>query len=181
MHKQSDTQRYRPVQIQCTIFESDSNLLWFCQINGALGKAHPLVDVDYLALDTESGRCTAQIILFRIASCRRRLIGISIPETVIVVETRIVPDYGWPHVLMVTAGVEKTIDTGALQQLSDPEKNVKLKNHTGGPGPDAVSRTIDGIAKKLDGHKNWLDKALSGIQKAKDKLEGIKRDIINGE
>ena len=76
------------------------------------------------------------------------------------------------------AGIEKALDTETLRQLCEPERNVRLKNHIGGPAPEAVSKTINGIVKKLEGHKNWLNETSSRLERAKDKIEEIKNEIL---
>jgi len=76
------------------------------------------------------------------------------------------------------AKVEKSMDAETLHQLCEPERNVKLKNHVGGPGPEAVFRNIEGINAKLNIHKDWINGAFDRIQKAKDKIEEIKKEII---
>lgn len=77
------------------------------------------------------------------------------------------------------AGVDGTLDAEIFHQLSMPERNVRLKNHIGGPAPEAVSKTMDAIAKTIGGHKEWLASAVGGIQEAKRELEEIKKDILS--
>ena len=76
------------------------------------------------------------------------------------------------------AGVDGTLDAETFHQLSMPERNVRLKNHIGGPAPEAVSKTMGAIAKTIEGHKEWLASAVGGIQEAKKELEEIKKDIL---
>jgi argininosuccinate lyase len=76
------------------------------------------------------------------------------------------------------AGLDNALDSEALDQLSIPERNVRLKDHIGGPAPKAVSKTIDSIKGKIHRHKAWLNSAIERVQKAKDELEEIKREIL---
>lgn len=73
-----------------------------------------------------------------------------------------------------------TIDLKDFKQLSDPGMNIKLKNHIGGPAPDAVSKVIENINQKLQKHKNWLSESIEKINKAKEEIEKIKDNIISG-
>jgi len=76
------------------------------------------------------------------------------------------------------AGIDNALDAKILRQLNTPESNVKLKNHTGGPAPEAVSKTINSIAAKLEAHKDWLTSATIRIEKAREELAEIRTDII---
>lgn len=78
------------------------------------------------------------------------------------------------------ADINEEIDPKDFEQLSNPEMNVKLKNHIGGPAPDAVSKVIDNINRKLQKHKEWLSKSIEKINKAKEEIERIKNNIILG-
>ena len=76
------------------------------------------------------------------------------------------------------AGVDMALDAETFDQLKIPERNVKLKNHIGGPAPEAVSKTMDAIVKRVKEHEEWLASAAERIQKAKAELEEIKRDVL---
>ena len=78
------------------------------------------------------------------------------------------------------AGIEQTLDAEIFDQLSDPERNVKLKSHIGGPAPEAVAKTVNSIARKVEAHKEWLENAAGRIRKAREELEGIRKDVILG-
>ena len=75
------------------------------------------------------------------------------------------------------AGINRKLDADTLDKLNSPESNVRLKNHTGGPAPEAVSKTIETIAAKINVHKAWLANATDRINKAKEELEEIKKEI----
>jgi len=75
------------------------------------------------------------------------------------------------------AGIDRALDTGAFDQLKIPERNVKLKNHIGGPAPEAVSKTINAIAKRVGEHEEWFANTASKIQSAKEELEEIKEAL----
>jgi argininosuccinate lyase len=76
------------------------------------------------------------------------------------------------------AGTNENIDTVAFDQLKIPEMNVRLKNHIGGPAPEAVSDTMNAIAERVTQHKDWFTNATRGIEDARKKLEEIKEDIL---
>ena len=76
------------------------------------------------------------------------------------------------------AGIENALDAEALDQLNTPERNVTLKNHIGGPAPEAVSRVIANIVEKIKEHRDWLDDAAGRLQKAKDEIEEIRKDVL---
>ncbi len=75
------------------------------------------------------------------------------------------------------AGINEVLDAKEFDQLNIPERNVMLKNHTGGPAPEAVSRTIDSIAGKIEDHKKWCASADRRIRDAKEELETIKSQV----
>ena len=75
------------------------------------------------------------------------------------------------------AGIGKFLDVEDFHQLKIPERNVKLKNHVGGPAPEAVSKAIDAIAKKIEEHKEWLARAAGKVQKAKDELAMVRLSL----
>jgi len=77
------------------------------------------------------------------------------------------------------AEIDEALDAEAMDQLSVPERNVTLKDHIGGPAPDAVSRAINTIAEKTGKHRDWLDGATGKIQNAKAELEKIKGEILS--
>ncbi len=77
------------------------------------------------------------------------------------------------------AGIDRSFDTQTFDQLKIPERNVELKNHMGGPAPEAVSRTTNGISQKVKEHKDWLNNAAGGIQRARTELEEIRKEILN--
>jgi len=79
------------------------------------------------------------------------------------------------------ADIKVDIDPKDFEQLSNPQMNVKLKNHIGGPAPDAVSKVIDNINQKLQKHKEWLSESIGKINKAKEELEKIKNEIISSD
>jgi len=72
------------------------------------------------------------------------------------------------------AEINRALDAETLHQLNTPESNVRLKNHTGGPAPEAVSKTIDAISAKIETHREWLTSTASRIEKAREELEKIK-------
>ena len=74
---------------------------------------------------------------------------------------------------MKNAGIDRVLDAETFDQLKIPERNVKLKNHIGGPALEAVSKTIDAIGKKIGEHKEWLANAAGRIERAKEELEEI--------
>lgn len=76
------------------------------------------------------------------------------------------------------AGINAALDAETLSLLNTPERNVSLKNHIGGPAPEAVSKTIGAISKKIKGHKGWLASAYGRIQIAREKMEEIKRSFL---
>ena len=78
------------------------------------------------------------------------------------------------------AGVTESLDAETFDRLNVPERNVRLKNHIGGPAPEAVSKTISSVAGKVEEHRKWYDGAAGKIQKAKEELEIIKRDVLEG-
>jgi hypothetical protein len=78
------------------------------------------------------------------------------------------------------AGVSESLDTETFERLNVPERNVRLKNHIGGPASEAVSSTIVSVAGKVEEHRKWYDGAAGKIQKAKEELEAIKRDVLAG-
>ena len=75
------------------------------------------------------------------------------------------------------AGIDEALDAETFDQLKIPERNVRLKDHIGGPAPVAVSGTIDAIAEKIVEHKEWLAGAAERIEKAKDELGTVKRSL----
>ncbi len=75
------------------------------------------------------------------------------------------------------AGIGRTLDTETFDQLKIPERNVKLRNHIGGPAPEAVSKTIDAIGKRVGERKKWFTNAAGRIQRAKEELEEIKETL----
>jgi argininosuccinate lyase len=75
-------------------------------------------------------------------------------------------------------GIEISIDDDAFRQLSIPEMNVRLKDHIGGPAPQAVSKTIETISRKLENHKTWLISANSRLDNARAELIKIRDEII---
>ncbi|MFC1715464.1 argininosuccinate lyase [Candidatus Poribacteria bacterium] len=76
------------------------------------------------------------------------------------------------------AGIDKALDAETLDQLNTPERNITLKDHIGGPAPEAVSRAIGNIAEKIDEHRDWFDSAAGRIQAAKAGLEEIRKEIL---
>ena len=76
------------------------------------------------------------------------------------------------------AGLDSTLEAEEFDQLNIPESNVKLKNHIGGPAPEAVLKTMDVITEKIKKHKEWFANSAGKIQKAKEELEEIKKDIL---
>ena len=76
------------------------------------------------------------------------------------------------------AGIDKALDAETLDQLNIPERNVELKDHIGGPAPDAVCRAISTIADRIREHRNWFSRAAGKIQTAKTELDKIKAELL---
>jgi len=77
------------------------------------------------------------------------------------------------------AGIDEALDKETLEQLNLPECNVKLKNHIGGPAPEAVSRVIESLSAKLGKHQEWLDGTSGRLQKAREELDKIRNELLN--
>jgi argininosuccinate lyase len=77
------------------------------------------------------------------------------------------------------AGIDGVLGAEEFDQLNIPERNVKLKDHIGGPSPEAVSKAISTIAKKMEEHKEWSASAAGRIQKAREELEEIRGDVLS--
>lgn len=76
------------------------------------------------------------------------------------------------------AGLNVSISNEDFERLSVPELNVRLKDHIGGPAPDAVARTIDSLRKKLDKHKDWSMSRRKKLLDAWNELESIKKEVL---
>lgn len=75
-------------------------------------------------------------------------------------------------------GIGISIDESDFIKLSVPEMNVRLKNHIGGPAPNAVSKTIDTINGKLMKHKDWLNIIKSRLNDARNELDNFRDEIL---
>jgi argininosuccinate lyase len=79
---------------------------------------------------------------------------------------------------MKNAGIDEAIDAEAFDQLKIPEMNVRLKNHIGGPAPEAAVQTMKSISEKTADHREWFDSAARRIENSKEKLEEIRKGIL---
>ncbi len=75
-------------------------------------------------------------------------------------------------------GLDLLVDKNDFDSLSVPERNVRLKDHIGGPAPSAVSKVICNLKRKIDKHEEWLDCANARLDNAKEEIEAITKEIL---
>jgi len=75
-------------------------------------------------------------------------------------------------------GLDLLISQADFEDLSIPEKNVRLKDHIGGPAPSAVSKVICNLRKEINEHENWLSASYVRLNNAKEEIEAIKEEIM---
>lgn len=75
-------------------------------------------------------------------------------------------------------GLNLQINKDDFDNLSVPEKNVRLKDHIGGPAPNAVSKVICNLREAINKHEKWLDSANARLNDAKEELESIIKEIL---
>jgi argininosuccinate lyase len=78
---------------------------------------------------------------------------------------------------LAAAGVEGKIMGQDFEALHDPTANLSRRKHLGSPSPKAVREHLGRLKKSLGQHTLWLRDRRRGLLEARDKLDGIRREL----